>query len=357
MKVNNIISKLNIASRIQYKLLMVFCIFVHSCIAVFSLYFNILPLLIFNIASIIIYIIGSFLVQKYTVLVSYMGFTEIILHSFICVILLGNGFGFSMYFILLVPLVYSIFHSINARRYLIKASILSLLSFALFVTCYILSNIQEPLYNNNALDKARPFVYVINILIVFIALSFFSILFIIETVVAYNKLYTQNKQLDTIANTDPLTGLYNRRTMTTQIMNFLSDYKISKQPFSIIICDIDDFKKINDNYGHEGGDEVLRSLSKIFENLTRDKDFLCRWGGEEFLILLKNTDLDHARIIAERIRVHVENSEIKYSNYNIKITLTLGVASVTENQDYDVLFKLADNRLYTGKNSGKNIVV
>lgn len=357
MKGNNILSKLNIASGIQYKLLTVFCIIVHSCIAIFSLCFNLFPLLIFNIVSICIYVIGSFLIQKYTIIVSYVGFVEIILHSFICVILLGNNFGFSMYFILLVPMVYNILHSIHANHFLIKASVLSLLSFVLFVTCYVLSNIRQPLYTSDALEKVRPFVYVVNMLIVFIALSFFSILFIIETVVAYNRLYNQNKQLDTIANTDPLTGLYNRRTMTKHIMDFFSDYKITKHPFSIILCDIDDFKVINDTYGHEGGDEVLRSLSRIFENLTRDKDFLCRWGGEEFLILLKNTDLTLARTIADRIRVNVENSEIIYNDNTIKITITLGVASVTEEQDYDVLFKLADERLYKGKNIGKNIVV
>ena len=295
--------------------------------------------------------------QKYTVFFTYLGFVEIILHSFICVILLGNNFGFSMYFILLVPMIYNILHSINANHFLLKASVLSLLSFVLFVTCYVLSNIRQPLYMNDALEKVRPFVYVANILIVFIALSFFSILFIIETVVAYNKLYSQNKQLDTIANTDPLTGLYNRRTMTRHIIDFFSDYEITRQPFSIIICDIDDFKIINDTYGHECGDEVLRSLSQIYENLTRDKDFLCRWGGEEFLILLKNTDLNDARTIADRIRANVENSEIIYNDTTIKITITLGVASVTEKQDYNALFKLADERLYIGKNSGKNIVV
>ena len=357
MKDNNIISKLNIASGIQYKILTVFCMIVHSCIAVFSLYFHIFPLLLFNIVSISIYVIGSFLIQKHTVIISCIAFVEIILHTFICVILLGNNFGFSMYFILLIPMVYNILHSLNTNRFILKASILSILSFVLFVTCYVLSNLGQPLYASEALEKVRPFVYVANIFIVFIALSFFSILFIVETVDAYNKLYNQNKQLDTMANTDPLTGLYNRRTMTKHIIDFFSDYKVSKQPFSIIICDIDNFKKINDTYGHEGGDEVLRSLSRIFESLIRDKDFLCRWGGEEFLILLNNTDLNLARTIADRIRVNVENNEIKYNDKTIKITITMGVASVTEEQDYNVLFKLADERLYTGKNSGKNIVV
>ena len=170
---SNIISKLNIASGIQYKLLTVFCIIIHSCIAIFSLYFNIFPLLIFNIVSIIIYVIGSFLIQKYTAIVTYVGFVEIILHSFICVILLGNNFGFSMYFILLIPMVYNILHSINTKHFLLKSSMLSLLSFVLFVTCYVLSNINQPLYMNDALEKVRPFVYVANMLIVFLALSFF----------------------------------------------------------------------------------------------------------------------------------------------------------------------------------------
>lgn len=356
-KITDLISKLNITSSLKYKALTILCIFVHSSIALFSFIYGITPLLIFNLASILIYIGNTFLLAKHPAWVCYISFMEIILHSFISVILLGNDFGFSMYFVLLVPMVYNMLHSVNVNHYILKANVLSILSFILFAGCYIISNNYAPIYVSSALNRVRPYVYTVNILITFFTLSFFSILFILETVAAYNKLYSQNQQLDTLANTDPLTGLYNRRTMTEHVVHMFEDYKVSNKPFSIIICDIDDFKKINDTYGHKCGDEVLKTISATFSNLTRDKDFICRWGGEEFLLLLKNTDVELARTIAERIRASIADLEVTYNNITIKITMTFGVASVTEEPNYDTLFKLADTRLYQGKNNGKNIVV
>ena len=356
-KLTELITKLNITSNLKYKALTILCIFVHSSIAIFSFIYGITPLLFFNFASILVYIGNSFLLLKHPAKVCYISFVEIILHSFISVILLGNDFGFSMYFILLVPMVYNMLHSTNINHYILKSNVLAILSFILFVTCYIISNVHEPIYSNTSLESIRPFIYVINMLITFFTLSFFSILFILETMTAYNKLYSQNQQLDILANTDHLTGLFNRRTMTEHVIHMLESYTTTKEPFSIIICDVDNFKNVNDTYGHKCGDEVLKTIASTFQELTRDKDFLCRWGGEEFLILLKGTDIEQARIIAERIRVNISETDITYNDLHINITMTFGVASVTEEQDYNILFKLADSRLYTGKKNGKNVVI
>ena len=356
-KTKDLITKLNITNSLKYKALIIFCILVHTCIAVFSYVYDITPLLIFNLCSIFIYIISGFMIKKHPAVSCYIGFIEIICHSFVTVILLGNNFGFSMYFILLVPMIYSMLHSINTKHYIIKSNILAVLSFVLYVTCYIISYINPPVYETEALNQVRPYVYIINMFVTFVALSSFSILFILETVAAYNKLYTKNKELDNLANTDHLTGLYNRRTMTEHVMTMLSDYKITNQPFSVIVCDIDDFKILNDTYGHKCGDEVLKTISTTLSNLIRDKDFLCRWGGEEFLVLLRNTDVELARTIAERIREKIASINVIYNSQPVSVTMTFGVASVSEEQNYDSLFKLADGRLYEGKNSGKNVVV
>lgn len=354
--ITQLYEKLN-KTNFKYKASTILCVFVHSSIAVFSLLYDIMPLFLFNTLSILIYVFNIFIVEKHADFIFYITFAEIILHSFISVILLGNDFGFSMYFILLVPMAYNMLHSINTSHYIIKSNILSVVSFLLYVTCYVISNNNDPIYQNAALDRIRPYVYIVNMFITFFTLSVFSIMFIIETVEAYNKLRSQNQQLDTLANTDPLTGLYNRRTMTDHVMNIFEDYKVNSEPFSIIICDIDDFKVVNDTYGHKCGDEVLKTVATTFSGLTREKDFVCRWGGEEFLILLNNTDIEQAKTIAERVRSKICNTEVSYAEHIIKITMTFGVATVTEEADCDALFRLADSRLYQGKKNGKNVVV
>lgn len=347
----------NVTSIFKIKVFIFFCIFMHSLIACFAFIYNIQPLVFFNLGSILVYLICRFIVNKFQSMVLYIGFIEIIFHSFVSVILIGNNFGFSMYFIALVPMTFNLLHATNSRRYLLKAILLSIITFIMYATCYIISNKQEPVYYSDALNSIMPHVYVINMLVTFMALSIFSVLFLLETEGAYKHLYSKNEELGNLANRDPLTGLYNRRTMTDHIAEMYLDSKLSSTPFSLIICDIDDFKQFNDTYGHECGDEILKTVSNILTSLTRGHDFLCRWGGEEFLVILKNIDLELARTIAERIRVQIMRKKMDYNNCKVCITMTFGVASSCEADNYEELFKLADDRLYEGKHSGKNIVV
>lgn len=347
----------NVTNAFKFKMFLSFCIPIHSMIAILSFCNHITPLLIYNIGSIIVYIICCFIIKRRPILVFYIGYIEIILHSFVCVLLIGNGFGFSMYFVTLVPMAYNLLYSTRTSHYLKKATFLAILSFLLFACCYTMSNFYTPVYTSEALDFFRPFIYIANMLIIFSALLIFSILFIVETEHAYNRIYSQNRELDSLANRDPLTGLYNRRVMMEHVMQMYEESKNSMLPFSLIICDIDNFKLFNDTYGHDCGDTVLKSISGQLTALTRGHDFLCRWGGEEFLILLKNIDADMAKDIAERIRIHISKTDIKYNDFSLRVTMTFGIASSTETDDYESLFKLADERLYKGKNTGKNCIV
>lgn len=346
-----------LSSTLKFKVFIIFCAIVHVMIAIFAFVNHIQPLLYFNIGSISVYLLSTLLLNRHLVLIFYIGFTEIIMHSFICILLIGNRFGFAMYFIALVPMSYHLLHAVQTKHYLLKASLLAVISFLLYSTCYLVSTKYEPVYQSDTLTEIAPYIYIVNMLITFAALTFFSILFLIETVDAYNSLYSKNQELNTIANTDPLTGLYNRRTMSEHVRKLYEDTQVSQTQFSLIICDIDDFKLVNDTYGHECGDEVLKAISRQLSTLTRGHDFLCRWGGEEFLILLQNIDVEMARTIAERIRGKLADTDIPYQNETIRITMTFGVASSGEVESYDDLFKLADHRLYQGKNSGKNVVI
>lgn len=161
----------------------------------------------------------------------------------------------------------------------------------------------------------------------------------------------QNRKLKNLSEIDPLSKLYNRR-FSSNILNIeIKKFNRYKTPFSVILIDIDFFKKINDTFGHDKGDFVIKEISKIFTKNSRDSDICSRWGGEEFLIVASNTDLDKAFLFAENIRKSVENHDF---NLNQKVTVSIGIATIKENQNQRELLKIADEALYKAKSSGRN---
>jgi diguanylate cyclase (GGDEF)-like protein len=160
-----------------------------------------------------------------------------------------------------------------------------------------------------------------------------------------------NKQTDQLtrdAMTDPLTGLHNRRTLE-KLMN---NWTVNQIPYSLVMIDIDKFKTINDTYGHLVGDEVLKHLAQIISLTIRSSDECCRYGGEEFVVLLARHSVEEAYIVAERIRIAVENSD---AGIGKPVTISLGIAHYPSQTDsIETLFTLADQALYKAKGSGRN---
>jgi diguanylate cyclase (GGDEF)-like protein len=166
-----------------------------------------------------------------------------------------------------------------------------------------------------------------------------------------------NQKLRIMSRTDELTGLPNRRDMHDSIENEISRVSRSHKPFCFIFIDIDHFKKINDTYGHSCGDVVLKSVSQTIRDMLRNYDIVARYGGEEFLVLLPETDLEGATIVAERFRQQVEGLSIKYADYIISVTITLGVSQYDGRLGADRSIQMADKALYEGKETGRNKVV
>ncbi|MFT5875005.1 MAG: diguanylate cyclase (GGDEF)-like protein [Clostridium sp.] len=165
------------------------------------------------------------------------------------------------------------------------------------------------------------------------------------------------KKLELDSKTDPLTGLYNRRYILEKLEYEFTKYKRTKNNFSIIIADIDLFKKINDRFGHDCGDRVLKIVSQSLRDVVREQDSVCRWGGEEFLILLPGTEIEGAHILSDRIRKIIEELNIEYEGVQVPITMTFGV---TVNEDYEMIndtIKKADKAMYEGKTLGRNCVI
>ena len=166
-------------------------------------------------------------------------------------------------------------------------------------------------------------------------------------------LKNKNKEYEIMASTDPLTGLYNRFKFSEL---YLSEYKAMIQrdnDMSIILLDIDFFKRINDTYGHNIGDQVLIQVSHALLKTLRSIDIVCRWGGEEFVVLLPTASLDNAVYLAEKLRAHIEELEMDLVG---KITASFGVSQVREDDEIHDVIARADKALYLAKNSGKNCV-
>jgi diguanylate cyclase (GGDEF)-like protein len=169
------------------------------------------------------------------------------------------------------------------------------------------------------------------------------------------KLKEKSNLLEYQASHDKLTGLFNRNRFDELYSKEIKRAKRYGNNLSIILFDIDDFKNVNDTYGHQIGDEVLIEIAKILLDNVREPDICVRWGGEEFLILLPQTPLEGAKAVAEKIRTTISNKPL--TTKNLQITASFGVSQMGENDDESSLISKTDKSLYLAKNSGKNIVI
>ena len=166
------------------------------------------------------------------------------------------------------------------------------------------------------------------------------------------------ERLRYLATTDELTGMWNRRRFTQAIRNELKRAHRYQQIFSLLMLDIDHFKKINDTYGHAAGDEVLRHFARLIWQSMRQVDMPGRFGGEEFAIILPHTDLDGAYMTAERLRKYIEKTPAVYNKIEIPFSVSIGVVTYQDDiKNEDELFKMVDDALYEAKNKGRNLTV
>jgi diguanylate cyclase (GGDEF)-like protein len=163
-------------------------------------------------------------------------------------------------------------------------------------------------------------------------------------------------QLEISSQTDFLTGLHNRKFIVEKIEQEIERYKQTKEEFALIMMDIDYFKKINDQFGHDCGDVVLKEVSQIIKDMIRTADCIARWGGEEFLLFLPMTPINGASLIAERVREKIEKHSFDCRSVCIKATMTLGIAIYQDGLSLDEVVKHADIAVYDGKNNGRNQV-
>lgn len=183
--------------------------------------------------------------------------------------------------------------------------------------------------------------------------SAFAAYLVFSTVAALYRfiLDKYREELRSLLDSDYLTGVLTRRALFSRLKSINCD----KSPYSVIMADIDNFKQINDLFGHQAGDKVLKELGEILKENLRRNDFVGRYGGEEFLIVLPNTDKERAKFVAEKLRKFIENRQFSFPGK--RITVSFGVADCREGRKVENVLELADRRLYKAKKSGKNRVV
>ena len=178
-----------------------------------------------------------------------------------------------------------------------------------------------------------------------------------RTEIERDELTEKTRELQIEASTDPLTGLHNRRYFEQALDEYLAAFARANAPLGLLTLDLDHFKAVNDNYGHDAGDRVLKQLAQLLKDLTREHDIVARTGGEEFTILAPFATADQVRPFAERLCRMVGQMRIDLDRVVLRPTVSIGVATSLENvRDSKALIKLSDERLYQAKEQGRNRV-
>ena len=216
-------------------------------------------------------------------------------------------------------------------------------------------------YQNRIPDWKLPaleedFLQVMNTMTIFWCISVVAFVFSNDAQELEGKLVEDNNQLKEQANTDTLTGLWNRRK-ALEVMENICKNQVNQMGFCLSICDIDFFKKVNDNYGHDVGDEVLREVGKILKQEMQGKNFVGRWGGEEFMLVFPECNGDVAYVKLEEIRKKIKDMKIQKNDLTFGITMTFGLAEYDFMNGLNATIKEADEKLYMGKEKGRDIIV
>jgi len=186
-----------------------------------------------------------------------------------------------------------------------------------------------------------------------VAITFRKRQYLIETFIDISDLKRKDEELKRLATTDILTGAYNRTLFDEIIAREIERVKRYNKPLSVIMFDIDHFKQVNDTFGHNAGDSVLKKIAYLVKRIMRKIDYFMRWGGEEFMVILGGTDREQAYTLAERIRKRIGNHTFDHID---KITVSCGVAEYREGDTENSLIKRADDAMYKAKREGRNRV-
>lgn len=371
------------SSRLTFGFICVAIGIMHLTFLVLFFLFGVWVLGFVNCGSVALYTAGAvYFIKKDVTTHSTMWITsiyaEIILHSALCTFMLGMDTYFIVYPLISLPVCVSYLFFYCERKYFVKNTVVFVCVMFVFTAGTVV--VAEVLWRNYPmiyleLDATEIIVFrSLNILFSTISLFAFTLTFFLEMSRLIDKLRSSADELNYTATHDNLTGLVNRGCF----WNYCRNKCKKDSSYSIAIGDLDNFKNVNDTYGHGCGDLVLKRVSGILLDSVTEDEIACRWGGEEMVVVfMDNRDTALARL--EKIRSRIEAMALQYEGKNVPVTMTFGFVDSGElaqavsqsvirvkerpieesisSKDIESLISMADARLYVGKSGGKNIVV
>lgn len=332
---------------------------VHGVLTVVFMCARVPQLVISNLTAILLY---TFVYLNCVKRGRYICYTWILffiiqIHSVFAYIMLGWDYGFSLYCIIIMPLAVFAFYLFEKENIHIKK-----IMFADFVVLACVLGSRVWVYKHGAfVVRNRNWAVGVSTFNMYVCGTITILLcsmFIYQRVYTDNKLKKQTERLDFMANYDSLTMLRNRRNLRSVLLKemYQRKEKTNTKPMCIALGDIDDFKKINDKYGHDCGDMVLVKLGSIFIDKIKDLGYAGRWGGEEMLFMFPML-LEDSKALVSDITKEINEYVFTYNDEKFKVSMTFGITEYAEGVTLDEMLIKADMLMYQGKSAGKNQIV
>ena len=325
-------------------LFIIMCLMVHAFNSVIFCLLGLIPLSCLNILSTLFYfiIIVSYREDKdFYIIFTYF---EILTFSLISELISGGAFFYIFYVVGMISVVFYLLPPKRRMKQIFQGA-----GIIYAIAIYFIHIKEICLYPKclSLVSECKQEIGLLNLCITLFTLFYISNLYFFEMNVA-------NDKLAYCSDHDLMTGLFNRRFFEHIMKRNKTE---NENIFTIAIFDIDDFKKVNDTFGHQAGDEVLKSVSSIIEKTSGNDYVSVRWGGEEFVLYMPETDEAKAYEHLESIRRNIENTVVEFEEQKIKVTITIGMCTGSNLTEYESIIKTADDKLYYGKRNGKNCVV
>ncbi|MCM1092236.1 MAG: GGDEF domain-containing protein [Butyrivibrio sp.] len=326
----------------------------HFCLLMLYVYYEIDILTVVNIFSVLLYIGCAIAIHKRAKILHVLRvcYAEIIMQVLVASAMIGYECGFEFYLLAItchafyMAYIYRNDKSVNPLSYVCVDA-------AAFIIQRWWVSYNAPVYTFRD-PEVSHILYILNYFTAVIVIAGSMTALLAQILHLEGRLLQENKDLEVLSQTDALTGLVNRRAVEEKYQYMTQN----AEQYAVIMGDIDNFKRINDTYGHNVGDAVLRRVAEIFNDSIRGEDVVCRWGGEEILVVLPLCKMDGAELTAKRIMDRMRRARVKTdAGEVIHFTMTFGIAESTEGEGLKEVVKMADDRLYEGKSRGKNCII
>lgn len=352
-----------IENRVMFKVMFSAAALMHICFLLMFYNAGTMPLVIFNILSVVLYIGGVVLtftsskIDKHILGMTVTVYAEVSAHAFLTTLLLGFEPCFLLYSTSILPMCAFTLFSVEKKKFIRTTTIMCFINTVLIIVTLAIVNKYNALSSYPLTFDEIKIMRLINVIFNLALVFGFSFLFINQINSLLKKLSDTNDQLVYMASHDALTGLVNRRSL----WDFLYSLQGSGSEFCICMGDIDNFKRTNDTFGHDCGDQVLKQVAEVIRNNIGESDIACRWGGEEILIIMISSRSENFERVS-KMRRQISELDIWHEGKPVPTTMTFGFADSSECQnqneiDLEGLISLVDKRLYDGKKSGKNVVI